>query len=79
MTTCEPQSSKQECFIQIGKRSHRIANDHHALLLTLSAEFRYLSMEELLFFTSLVGARLLAAFNPLAVINVYKRGDNQNG
>lgn len=52
------ESTKLEKTITVGGRSHRIANDHHALLADLHDQFRYVSMEELLFLTSLIGARL---------------------
>jgi len=70
----QQQSTKQERFIQIGKRSHRIADDHHALLIALTVHYRYMTMEQLLFWTSFVGARVLHQFNPLALINVYRCG-----
>lgn len=64
--------TKLEKTITIGNRSHRIANDHHALLADLNEQFRYFSMQELLFFTSLVGARLLQSLPICTMLDVQK-------
>lgn len=71
----EDQSHKQERFIQIGKSRHRIANDHHALLIALTRQFPYSTMAELLFLTSFIGASLLQVLNPMALINVRNRAE----
>lgn len=72
-----PESTKRESFIQIGKHRHRIANDHHAILRQLTEDFRYMSMQELLFFTSFIGANLLQAFNPVTLITVRNRAERE--
>jgi len=73
MQDSQQPSHKRERWIQIGKHRCRIANDHHAMLLRLSEEFRYVSMQELLFYTSLVGASVMQQANPARLINV-RRG-----
>jgi hypothetical protein len=50
-------ASKKEAYIQVGKTRHRITTEHHALLSELNDALPYLSMEHLLFQTSLAGAR----------------------
>jgi hypothetical protein len=69
----EQDSTKQESWIRIGKRNHRIADDHHALLAELQVDCRYMSMEQLLFFTSFIGARVLRITGICTLINVDKR------
>lgn len=73
MQDSQQPSHKRERWIQIGKHRCRIANDHHAMLLRLSEEFRYVSMQELLFYTSLVGASVMQQANPGRLINVRRR------
>lgn len=68
-------SRKKERFIQIGKSRHRIANDHHSLLVELTDEFRYCSMEQLLFLTSFIGASLLLRLNPMLLFSVRSRSE----
>lgn len=69
---------KQDCFIQIGKHRHRIANDHHAALSDLRASFfRYAPMDEVLFMTSLIGASLLLNLPLLPLINVRNRAEGR--
>jgi hypothetical protein len=67
------ESTKREKTISLGGRSHRIANDHHALLSELNEQFRYFSMEELLFFTSLIGARIIQTCGLVTMFNVQPR------
>jgi hypothetical protein len=67
------ESTKLERTITIGKRSHRIACDHHALLSELNEQFRYFTMEELLFFTSLIGARIIQTCGLVTMFNVQPR------
>lgn len=66
-------SLKQESFINIGKHRFRIASDHHAVLAELHESFTYVSMGDLLFLTSLIGANLLLSVNPINVLNVRNR------
>ena len=63
------ESTKREKTISLGGRSHRIATDHHALLTELNEQFRYFTMEDLLFFTSLIGARLLQSLPICTLFN----------
>lgn len=63
------ESTKREKTISVGGRSHRIANDHHALLSELHEQFRYISLEDLLFLTSLIGARLALS---LPLVTLFK-------
>jgi hypothetical protein len=69
------ESTKLEKTITVGGRSHRIANDHHALLAELHDQFRYVSLEELLFLTSLIGARLALSMPLVTLFN----GENRRG
>jgi len=73
------ESSKQESWIQIGKHSHRIANNHAELLDKLSNDFPYCTQEKLLFLTSFIGAIILLTINPLSVISVLFRGKHEGG
>lgn len=70
-------SRKKEQFINIGKHRHRIANDHHGLLVELTDEFRYCSMEQLLFLTSFIGASLLLRLNPMMLFSVRSRAEGK--
>jgi len=65
--------SKKEKFISIGRSRHRLANDHHELLCQLHTDFRYLSMEQLLFLTSFVGANLALMCGLPMLITVLNR------
>ena len=65
--------SKKERFISIGKSRHRIANDHHELLSRLHTNFRYLSMEQLLFLTSFFGASVALLCGIPMLISVLNR------
>lgn len=69
------ESTKLEKTITVGGRSHRIANDHHALLSDLHDQFRYISLEDLLFLTSLIGARLALSMPLVTLFN----GENRRG
>lgn len=66
-------SGKKLAFIQVGKTRHRITTEHHALLSELNDAFPYLSMEDLLFQTSLDGARFALAGGVVTLINARPR------
>jgi hypothetical protein len=68
-----PNDSKKEKHIQIGKHRVRIANDHHAALSELADDFREMSMEQLFFLTSFIGASLLQLFGPMVLKSVRLR------
>lgn len=66
--------TKRDRTILIGGRSHRIADDHHEILLELQqGYFRYLTLQQLLFVTSMMGARVLrSVLNVTSIV-----GDNR--
>lgn len=68
--------SKKEKFISIGKSRHRIANNHHDLLSQIHTDCRYLTMEQLLFLTSLFGASLAVLCGMPMLISVLNRAQD---
>ena len=66
-------SGKKEKFVNVGTTRKRITTEHHALLSELQDLFPYLSMEDLLFQTSLDGARFALAGGFVTLINARPR------
>lgn len=66
----EDDSPKKSEFIQIGKTRHRIASDHKCLLNEIQSDFREMTMEQIFFLTSFIGASLLQVFGPMVLRNV---------
>lgn len=66
-------SGKKDCFVQIGATRRRITGEHHSLLCEHHSLNPYLSMEDLVFQTSLEWLRFAHSSGIMSLINARPR------